>query len=290
MIFEPRLINGKRINFYIGTTAYGGNRRGQLQHSLIRSRIDGMADTLSRLPGSHLDLLTQVPIVIWNGPDTETGGWYRPNQEALRWLHPEETERRFGVNGNDIASLPHSKGIISICTSVLQTRRGMEQQRTEQDCLRTVTHETGHCVDHHLGLDSAPPSTGYRNGNQAYQGQRYPGSSAVNPHEFKAETYSRLFTVRNPAIFMCRRADACPPCLPSGTNHNQCSIRLQTDLSYSPAFHGLRSYLPQAAIINADDSSASARGPVGRRPATAMSNPQLNPRAHGRTPGPQGLA
>lgn len=289
MIFEPRLVNGKRINFYIGATAYGGRRTGQLQHALIRSRIDGMANTLSGLPPTHLGLLTGVPIIIWNGRDSETGGWYRPMQEALRWLHPVDTERQFGVNGNDILRLPHSNGIISICTAVLATRPGRRTQRTEQDCLRTVTHETGHCVDHHLGLASNPPSTGYRSGNQAYQGQVY-RNSGYNEHEFKAETYSRLFTVRNIRLFMCRGARANPPCQPSDTNHHQCSIRLQTDLSYSPAFRGLRSYLPQAAIINADDSSSSARGPVGRRPATTLSNSQLNPHAHGRTPGPQSLA
>lgn len=288
MIFEPRLINGKRINFYIGTTACGGNRRGQLQHALIRSRIDEMVNTLSRLPDPHLGLLTGVPVIIWNGPDDVSGGWYRPGQEDSVWLDPVTTEQRFGVNGNDISTLPHSRGIISICTSVLATRPGREQQRTEQDCLRTVTHEIGHCVDHHLGLASNPPSNGYRSGNQAYQGQLYRNRGYVE-HEFRAETYSRLFTVRNPAIFMCRRADARPPCLPGGTSHRQCSIRLQTDLSYSPAFRGLRSYLPQAAIINADDSSSSSRGPVGRRPATTLSDSQLNPHAHGRTPGSQSL-
>jgi len=151
----PRDINGRRVSFYIGATALaeeGRPRPGRLQPNLIRDRINDMQEALARLPLRHLNLLTDVPIIIWNGPAGQRGGWYPPDNRAARWMDPVRTERNFGVNGGDIADLPHSNGIITITTNVLAERPAGGVHR----CMFSITHETGHCVDHHLDLTSNP--------------------------------------------------------------------------------------------------------------------------------------
>lgn len=284
----PRIIRDYRINFYIGSTALADDRRsgsGRLQFNFIWERIGNMEDALARLPNSHLELLTEVPIIIWNGPEGARGGWYPPDNRSARWLNPVRTQRNFGVNGAEVANLPHSNGIISITTNVLASRARGDVQR----CMLTIIHEAGHCVDHHLNLTSRPSRTRYRNGNLAYQGQRY--GSGYNEHEFKAETYSRLFMTPSR---ICRRARSLPPCLNS-SGHSTCNARLQRDLGNTAAFQALGTdmnrYLPLAAADNeSEEAPSSSRGLIGQAQETRLATAQLSPHAQGRVPGPVGLA
>jgi len=289
-----RDIGGVRINFVLDARAVaGGGRsiRGQLPFLLITTHIGAMAEVLQRIPGSHLALLREVPIIIFNGRGR--GGWCSPDRRGnpgptmQRWLDQNRVDQRgFEVDVGEVAGCPHSNGIITISTRVLQG--------SKINSIRAILHETGHCVDHHLNLTSTPPagsSRYYREGNLAYQGQDYPNVS-YDEYEFKAETYARLFYAR---LTICRRGDADPPCLGEHRGHRKCSTRLKRDLSYTPAFQmlgpGMNNYLRLPAdAIEREDSSASARGPIGRRPSTILANSQLNPRAQGRVPGPVGLA
>ncbi len=293
----PRDILGDRINFYIGATAIaeegGRARRGQLQFSFLWDRIGDMQAALERAPKRHLDILMEVPIIIWNG--SGRGGWVPPDRSS-RWLSPD-TERRFGVNGVEVAGLPHANGVITITTNVLDDR----PQRDTRPCMWTILHEAGHCIDHHLGLTS-PGSPSYRNGNRAYQGQRYGRQNQEGEtvydyigHEFKAETYSRLFMAPG---HICRRQNAAPMCVNPGRNHSYCNERLQRDLARSPAFQALgsdvRTYLPLASVLSGERESegpvASARGPIGQQPTATSSSTNLAPNSTGRTPGPEGVA
>jgi hypothetical protein len=287
-VIVPRDIHGRRINFYIGGTALaeeGRSRSGRLQFNFIWQRIDDMQEALRRLPLRHLSLLTSVPIIIWNGPEDARGGWYPPDHRAARWLDPVRTERNFGVNGGEVADLPHSNGVITITTNVLAARPMGSVQR----CMFSITHETGHCVDYHLDLTSTPADASYRRENRAYQGQRY--GSGYNGNEFKAETYSRLFITPNR---LCRQHGAFPPCQNSA-GHSRCNARLMRDLSNSPAFRGLGAlmYLYLQLPVETgegDGATVAARGPVGQTPATGPEHSQLNPHSRGRVPGPSGMA
>jgi hypothetical protein len=284
----PRDINGRQINFFIGATALaeeGRSRPGRLRFSFIWDRIGDMQEVMSRLPLRHLSLLTAVPIIIWNGGEDQRGGWYPPDHRAARWMDPVRTERNFGVNGGEVAGLPNSNGIITITTNVLAERPTGNVRR----CMFSITHEIGHCVDHHLDLTSTPTDIGYRSGNRAYQGQRY--GSSYNGHEFKAETYSRLFIAPNR---LCRGNGAVPQC-ENSMGHRSCNERLMRDLSHSPAFRGLGAlmYLYLRLPIAQDergDSSTAARGPAGQVPVTRVANSQLSPHARGRVPGTVGMA
>lgn len=287
-----RVIGGVQINFVLDARAIAGlgrSIRGQLPILSITAHIGVMAEALQRIPGSHLALLREVPVIIFNAPGR--AGWCPPDRggnpgpRMQRWLDQDAVDRRgFEVDAGEVAGCPHSNGIIIISTRVLQGGK--------INSIRAILHETGHCVDHHLNLTSTPPAgSSYREGNLAYQGQDYQNVS-YDEYEFKAETYARLFYAR---LTICRRDRADPPCLGEHEGHRKCSTRLKRDLSYTPAFQMLgavmNNYLKLPAdAIEREDSSASTRGPIGRRPSTILANSQLNPRAQGRVPGPVGLA
>jgi hypothetical protein len=283
----PRNILENRINFYIGTTALAEEGRtgtGRLRFRFIWEKIGIMEAGLARLPLAHLELLAEVPIIIWNGPESARGGWYPPDHRSSRWLDPARTERNFGVDGREVSNLPHANGIISITTNVLASRAGAGVHK----CLFTITHEAGHCVDYHLDLSSRPLTTEYRRGNRAYQGQRY--GSGYNELEFKAETYSRLIVTPER---MCRSVYASPPCLNSN-GHSLCNTRLQRDLRSTRAFQVLgveiNRYLPLAVeACGGEISSAGIRGLAGRSLERRSAGAQLRPHAQSRIPGSIGM-
>jgi hypothetical protein len=289
-------IRGCTIRFYVAGNVNTVNpdevtheTAVSLTQDFIHQKISYMGTILERLPYVHLRLLEAVPILIWAGGGS--GGWYEPGSIGeTRWINPRPARAR-GVDGNQVAGLPHSNGIISI------TERSLRNERT--DCGFTLTHEIGHCVDFHLGLTSRPVNPAYRRGNRAYQGQKYIRNGVPQgylEYEFRAETYSRLLMSPNR---MCRLNDADPRC----ENHSirGCSERLQRDLFNTPAFQAIRGevirYLPLAieAIMRKNPPeirSTGIRGPVGRcqDSGSPASLERLRPHAQGRIPGPLGLA
>ncbi len=259
-----------------------------LTQDYIHQKIAYMGTILERLPYVHLRLLEAVPILIWAGAGS--GGWYEPGSTGeTRWINPRSASAR-GVDGNQIAGLPHSNGIISITESSLRNER--------TDCGLTLTHEIGHCVDFHLGLTSRPVNPAYRRGNRAYQGQKYVRNGVPQgyvEYEFRAETYSRL--IMSPTL-MCRRNDADPRC--ESHSIRGCSERLQRDLLNTPALRAIGGeiirYLPLAieAVMRenpSESTSAGLRGPVSRyqESSTPEAMSQLRPHARSRLPGPVGM-
>jgi hypothetical protein len=287
-------IRGCTIRFYVASNVNTVNPNDvthetavSLTQDFIHQKISYMATVLERLPYAHLILLETVPILIWRGGGS--GGWYAPDTRGANiWTTPR-TARARGVDGNQVAGLPHSNGIISI------TERSLRNERI--DCGFTLTHEIGHCVDFHLGLTSRPVNPAYRRGNRAYQGQKYVRNGEPQGYvefEFKAETYSRLIMAPNR---MCRRNDADPRC----ENHSirGCSVRLQRDLYNTPALRAIGGevirYLPLAidAIMSEDISetaSSGIRGPAGRSQERISNRGQLSPHAQSRRPWPVGRA
>jgi len=287
----PTIIHGHTINFCVSPALASRDAE-------VRVQIGHLVAGLNRIPLRHLKLLKQVPIVIYQaprGPDGSPigrGGWVSPTAgrqgEATRnplydaWLTGRRG-RRFGVQ-EELVTLPHSNGIIHMTDAALF--------RTAGACQLTILHETGHCVDHHLDLNSVPIDGGvaYRNGNRPYQGQRYPGRGYTN-HEFKAETYSRLFIVPGR---ICRQTRANPAC-ENSAGHSRCNQRLRQDLANSAAFRVVGQDvlgLPTHASAPGEGTGqlASARGPAGLdAPADPVKSRMCSHRAD-RVPGPDGMA
>lgn len=290
------------INFFITPNAISGYRVGRGERgerhprsALSRDRILGYMNdliaALEKIPIQHLSLLIDVPIIIFNVP--ARGGWVAPIADGYpSWVSGSRVNSRFGGGGEAIREVPYSKGIITITTAALQ------------DSIRqlTILHETGHCVDYHMGLGEAhyrglsslphldysyriKGPQGHQRANLAYQGQRYGRGRGENRYyrytekEFKAETYSRLF-IRPRG--MCRgegNRPAQPACI-TDDNHRDCSVRLQQDLANTPAFRGIdrvRFFPLLANIANESPTLAhNAQGPV-LDPVLSPRNPQLSP-------------
>ena len=284
----PKDIQEQTINFCVSPALAS-------QESRVRTQIAHLVSALNLIPLRHLMLLREVPVVIWKLPDGEhgTGGWVAPTlgrrgEEELRnvlydaWLTGRRGAR-FGVQG-ELSTLAHSNGIIHMTDVALF--------RTAMACQLTILHETGHCVDYHLDLNSTPSDgdDSYRNGNRPYQGQLY-RNTGYNNHEFKAETYSRLFIRPNA---LCRRGRASPPCVNSA-NHSRCNHRIRRDLANSPAFRSAGTdALVRLGLASISSESAGqlalTRGPAGMVLLTAPSDSQLAPHASERKPGPIGVA
>jgi len=294
MIF-PIIVRGQGVN-HGSLVNFCVSPQLASEEATIRAKITLLVDALSKIPQPHIRLLKDVPIVIYRN-DNGTGGWVAPlerrrgrresipNDRYTGWLRGRRGAR-FGVR-EELSSLPHSNGIIHMTTKALYKPGNL--------CQFTILHETGHCVDYHLSLESEPMNgdTSYRNGNQAYRGQRY-RNTGYNEFEFKAETYSRLFISPNS---ICRRngaRPATPMCLNS-SNHRNCNRRLQRDLANTPAFRsvgaGLSEYLPLASIpTESTNRLASLRGPTGLDEPIIIGEPKFIPHERDRTPGPEGLA
>lgn len=283
----PADIQGHTINFCVSPALAS-------QEADVRDQIVHLVSALERIPQRHLKLLTEVPIVIWKRPgDSGTGGWVAPtegrqgegNQNRLydAWLNGRRGAR-FGVQ-EDLSSLPHSGGIIHMTDFALL--------RTASACQLTILHETGHCVDYHLDLNSTVPHVdySYRNGNRPYQGQRYRSRGYTN-HEFKAEAYSRLFIVPSR---LCRAQEANPLC-ENSANHRRCNERIRRDLANTRAFRSVGAEtltLLRLASVSSDRAGdpAYARGPAGMNPsADSPADSKLMPHATAHIPGPEGTA
>lgn len=267
-----------RVKFYIAPqclTGDGGRRCSGIYRNIrletLQMPIDrlfnryingssGLVGAFEKIPRRHLMLLGgnhAVPIIIVNLG--MSGGWVSPGgQDRDRFRIPHDgyhswtsggRVRRFG---GDDAIIPEgiqnaSNGLILISLRALQKSTHKRQS--------TILHEMGHCVDFNLNLDSEPGNTSYRNGNRAYQGQRYHrgGGTGYNRREFIAETYSRLFMNNtrmcrgvadtedsNPADPLCINRD--------GHRNSHCNRRLKIDLAHTLAFRGLTN-IPQFSNI-----------------------------------------
>lgn len=257
------------------------NARLQMTSAELTAALDTMIAALQRMPEPHLVHLSRCPILITtnlpSGEAAEHGGfWFplsargNPAFTARRWTdRVAQTHLPFPPTDRVVN---YEAGVIAVTTRNLKARRIGSVPR----CQFTVLHEAGHCVDYNAdpehpgrGLDSNPRDTSYRNGNHAYQGQRYPAPCPVGEeqtaeprvlplprriYEFKAETYSRLLMGCN---FLCRQNEADPACLLGAGGHGGCNRRLQLDLANTAAFHDLLDYLP---LVAAEMRTVAASG------------------------------